>query len=120
MKLNYEHAKQSINASTDKRWLGDFRERMAPIGETEIVSAIDRRLAELAKQEFRRKVGPPMRGSASLIERVQEALRVYEEGLADKHAKRQSAGRLRPMITRWGEKEAIRRTVMKLDMSTGL
>ncbi len=81
MKLNREYANRSINVSTDKRWLSGFRERIAPMGETEMVGAIDHRLAELAKQELRRRVGAPIPGSASLIERVQEALRVYEEGL---------------------------------------
>jgi hypothetical protein len=120
MKLNREVAIRSIGASTEKIWLGSFRDRMAPVGETEIVSAIDRRLIELNQLQFRHRVGPPLPASASLVERVQEALRVYEEGLALKHGRRQPAGRLRPMIMRWGEKETVRRTVANLDMSTGL
>ncbi len=51
---------------------------------------------------------------------MQECLRVYEEGLTAKHGRRQAAGRFRGMIKRWGEKEAVRRTVMTHDMSTGL
>jgi hypothetical protein len=120
MKFNPERAIQNITASSDRNWLFGFRKRIATQGQPQIVSAIDQRLSELDEQELRRKVGPPLGAEASLVERVQEALRVYEEGLSAKHGRRQPAGRLRQMIERWGEKEAVRRLVTTHDKSTGL
>jgi hypothetical protein len=65
-------------------------------------------------------VGKPL-ADLTIAERVQEAVRVYEEFLAYKHGgKRISAARTRTMIKRWGEKEAVRRTVTNLKMSIGL
>ena len=57
----------------------------------------------------------------TLPQRVHEAVRVYEEFLAYKHGgKRIGASRTRAMIKRWGEKEAVRRTVVNMKMSNGL
>ena len=120
VKLNSERVVQNIRISNDRDWLVGFCDRIATEGRPEIVSAIDQRLTELAEQDLRRKVGPPLGAEASLVERVQEALRVYEEGLSVKHGRHQPAGRLRPMIKRWGEKEAVRRLVTTHDKSTGL
>jgi hypothetical protein len=96
-----------------------FLDRIATEGKPEIARAINRRFTELAEQDLRRNIGSPG-AEASLVERVQEALRVYEEGLSAKHGRRQPAGRLRPMIERWGEKEAVRRLVATHDNSAGL
>ena len=120
MKLNPERAVEKIRVSNDRNWLLGFRDRIATEGQSAIVNAIDRRLKELSEQELRRRVGRPLGTGASLVERVQEALRVYEEGLSAKHGKRQPAGRLRQMIERWGEKQAVRRLVTTHDKSTGL
>src|SRR5579863_1995098 len=116
---NIEVATASINESTDEKWLRGFRTRMAPAGEAEIVAAIDSRLAELDEMRFRSKIRAVGSG-LDLRERVQESLRVYEAFLARKHGRNVPASRTRTMIQRWGEKEAVRRTVTNLDMSTGL
>ena len=120
VKFNRERAVQNIRVSNDREWLLGFRDRIATEEQPEIVSAINQRLTELAGRELKRKVGPPLGAGASLAERVQEALRVYQEGLNAKHGRRQPASRLRPMIKRWGEKEAVRRLVTTHDKSTGL
>jgi hypothetical protein len=120
MKLNSEQAIQNIKVSNDRNWLLGFRDRIGTEGQPEIVSAIDHRLTELAEQELRRKVGRALGTEASLMERVQEALRVYQEGLNAKHGRCQPASRLRPMIEKWGEGETVRRLVTTHDKSTGL
>jgi len=109
----------SISASKDKGWLRGFRARMEPRGELQIVAAIDNRLAELDEMEFRSRIGSATVG-LTLVERVRETVRVYEEFLARKHGKNIRASRTNAMIKRWGEKEAVRRTVTNLDMSNGL
>jgi hypothetical protein len=82
MKFNPERAVQNIKVSNDRAWLLGFLDRIATLGQPEIVSAINLRLTELAEQDLRRKIGPPLGVEASLVERVQEALCVYEEGLS--------------------------------------
>jgi hypothetical protein len=120
MKPNPAVAIASINGSSDKAWLEGFRARMISTGETEIVAAIDHRLAQLNDAAFRNAIGLPLRG-LTLVQRVREAVRIYEEFLARKHSgKRIRAARTNAMIKRWGEKEAVRRTVTNLNMSTGL
>jgi hypothetical protein len=70
--------------------------------------------------KLRSAVGKPL-ADPTLTERVHEAVRVYEQFLAYQHGgKRISASRTRTMIKRWGEKEAVRRTVTNLTTSTGL
>jgi hypothetical protein len=111
----------SIMKSSDKDWLRGFRTRMVTAANVpELVAAIDERLGQLNEQELRGAIGRPL-GDLTLVERVHEAVRVYEEFLAYKHGgKRIRASRTRTMISRWGEKEAVRRTVTNLTMSTGL
>jgi hypothetical protein len=56
----------------------------------------------------------------TLIGRVWESVRVYEELLRYKHGRRQPAGRTRVTLKRYGEKEAVRRTVATGKASAGL
>jgi hypothetical protein len=110
----------NIMRSDDEPWLRTFRARMIEAEAPDIVAALDERLAQLAERALRIRIGKPL-GDMSLVERVREAARVYEEFLAHKHGgKRVRAGRTNAMIKRWGEKEAVRRTVANLDMSNGL
>jgi hypothetical protein len=110
----------SIMKSHDKDWLLGFRARMVAADAVEIVASIDERLGQLGVQALRGAIGRPL-ADLTLVERVHEAVRVYEEFLAFKHGgKRIRASRTRTMIVRWGEKEAVRRTVTNLTMSTGL
>jgi hypothetical protein len=117
---NPQTAISSIRKSKDMAWLQGFRANMLIAGAPDIVGAIDTRLAELGEDALRTAIGRPL-ADMTLTERVQEAVRVYEEFLAYKHGgKRIAASRTRAMIKRWGEKEAVRRTVKNLTMSTGL
>ena len=116
---NTEVAVASIKASSNEVWLRDFRARMVPAGETEIVAAIDTRLSELEEIKFREGIARIIVG-LSLPERVRDSVRVYEAFLARKHGKNVRAARTNAMIKRWGEKEALRRTVTNLNMSNGL
>jgi hypothetical protein len=110
----------SIMKSNDKPYLTSFRARILDADVPEIVAAIDKRLQELGESDLRAAVRKPL-GDQTLSERVHEAVRVYEQFLAYKHGgKRISASRTRMMIKRWGEKEAVRRTVTNMTMSTGL
>lgn len=110
----------SIMKSSDKEWLRKFHARMLTVEASEIVAAINERLAQLGEQALRSAVGKPL-ADLSLAERVNECVRVYEEFLAYKHGgKRVRAARTNSMIKRVGEKEAVRRTVTNLAMSTGL
>jgi hypothetical protein len=109
----------SIKKSTDKQWLQGFRLRMVAEDVSEIVIAIDERLRELGQVGLREAIGGPI-ADLTLVERVREAVRVYEQFLAYKHGKRVPAGRTRQMIKKWGEIEAVRRTVRNLSMSNGL
>ncbi len=110
----------SIMKSYDKDWLRGFRARMVTVDAPEIVAAIDERLGQLGEQALRGAIGGLL-ADLTLAERVHEAVRVYEEFLAYKHGgKRITASRTKTMIKRWGEKEAVRRTVTNLTMSTGL
>ncbi|CAH0247736.1 hypothetical protein [Roseomonas sp. CECT 9278] len=110
----------SIMKSTDKGWLRQFRANMVVAGASDIVAAIDERFRELDAHVLRERIGQPI-ADMTLIERVREAARVYEEFLRHKHGgKRIRAARTNDMINRWGEKEAVRRTVAKLDRSDGL
>jgi hypothetical protein len=120
VKPNVAVAIASINRSDDKAWLEGFHARMTAAGESAIVAAIDDRLAQLKDLAFRKAIGSPL-ADLTLVERVHEAVRIYEEFLARKHGgKRIRAARTNAMIRKWGEKEAVRRTVTNLDMSTGL
>ena len=117
---NPEIAIPSIRRSRDSAWLRGFRANLASVDAPEVIAAIDERLEELGETALRAAIGRPL-ANLSLIERVQEAVRVYETFLAFKHGgKRIAASRTRSMIKRWGEKEAVRRTVTNLNMSTGL
>jgi hypothetical protein len=110
----------SIMRSHDKGWLREFRARMVTAGAPDIVAAIDKRFDQLAELALRDEIGKPL-ADLTLTERVHAAVRVYEQFLTYKHGgKRILAGRTRAMIKRWGEKEAVRRTVTNLDMSSGL
>ncbi len=110
----------SIMKSQDKAWLREFRARMLVADAPDIVAAIDVRLAQLGELALRVAIGKPL-ADLTLTERVHEAVRVYEQFLAYKHGgKRVAAARTKRMIERWGEKEAVRRTVTNLTMSTGL
>jgi hypothetical protein len=110
----------SIISSHDRDWLTGFRDRILDADVPEIVAAINERLSQLGDISLRSAIQKPL-GDLSLIERVHEAVRVYEQFLAHKHnGKRISASRTKQMIKRWGEKEAVRRTVVTMNMSTGL
>ena len=110
----------SIMRSSDKEWLRTFRARMIDAAAPEIVAAIDERLRQLGEVALRGRIGRPLT-DMTLVERVREAVRVYEEFLAVKHeGKRIRASRTNKMIKDWGEKEAVRRTVTNLKMSNGL
>jgi hypothetical protein len=120
MKPNPEIAIPSIMSSNDKGWLTAFRSRITNLGVPEIVAAIDERLGQLGERGLRSALRKPL-GHPTLVERVHEAVRVYEQFLAHKHGgKRVRASRTNGMIKRWGEKEAVRRTVTNMTMSTGL
>jgi len=120
MKLNPAAATLAINKSTDQPWLEEFRTRMIAAKKLAMVTALDRRLAELDELAFRTAIGSP-RAGLSLIERVRESVRIHQEFLTRKHLdKRFRAARISAMVKRWGEKEAVSRTVMSLNMSTGL
>lgn len=121
-KLNLAFALRQVEASRDTTWLRRFREGVAgnPDGVT-VVNAIDRRLCQLEELTFKKALGSPLTGNLTLQQRVHEAVRVYEVFLSRKHhGKRIRANRTRAMIDRWGAKEAVRRTVMNMDASTGL
>lgn len=110
----------SIMKSRDEEWLRTFRARMVEVNASDIVAAIDLRLSQLSENVLRERVGKSL-VDMTLAERVYEAVRVYEEFLAHKHGGRRiRASRTKEMIKRWGEKEAVRRTVANLDMSNGL
>jgi hypothetical protein len=110
----------SIMKSQDEAWLLGFRARIEDADVPEILAAIDNRLSQLGETSLRSAIQKPL-GELSLIERVHEAVRVYEQFLAHKHdGKRIRASRTTQMIKRWGEKEAVRRTVVNMNMSTGL
>ena len=120
MKLNPAAAIEAINKSTDKPWLEDFRTRMIAAEKLDMVTALDHRLAELNELAFRTAIGSP-RAGLSLIERVRESVRIYKEFSTREHFdKRFRVARTNAMIKRWGEKEALSRTVSNLSMSTGL
>jgi hypothetical protein len=120
MKLNPTIAVAAINKSNDKAWLARFHAGMIAAGELEMASVISHRLAELDEFSFRAAISSPV-AALSLVERVREAVRIYEEFLARKHnGRRIRASRTNTMIKRWGEKEALRRTVANLNMSSGL
>lgn len=61
-------------------WRIDFRGRIAVEGQSEVVFANDRQLTYLAERELKRKGGRPLGAEASLVERIQEALRSLQEG----------------------------------------
>lgn len=110
----------SIMRSHDDAWLAQFRARIQGQDVPEILAAIDNRLSQLGEISLRSAIQRPL-GELTLIERVHEAVRVYEQFLAYKHhGKRILASRTKQMIKRWGEKEAVRRTVVNMNMSTGL
>jgi hypothetical protein len=110
----------SIAKSNDKEWLLAFRARMLAADAPKTVAAINERLGQLGEQALRGVIGRPL-ADLTLAARLHEAVRVYEEFLAYKdNAKCVAASRTRTMIARWGEKEAVRRTVTNLKMSTGL
>ena len=110
----------NIMKSQDKEWLQGFRANVATGGAKDILNAIDQRLAELGVAKLRRTIGKPLVHS-SLAQRIHEAVRVYEECLAHQQdGRRVGASRNRSMIKKWGEKEAVQRTVVNMKMSNGL
>jgi hypothetical protein len=120
MKPNPAIAIPSIMRSHDKAWLTGFRARILHAGVPEVVAAIDKLLGELRESSLRTAIVKPL-GTLTLIERVEEAVRVCEEFLAHRHhGRRTPASRTRAMIKRWGHKEAVRRTVTNMNMSSGL
>ena len=92
MKVNLAAATAAINKSSDKSWLQGFRDRMVAAGESDVVDVLDHRLAELKEVAFRVAVGEPIEGQ-SLVERVRESVRIYEEFLARKHANSRRANK---------------------------
>jgi hypothetical protein len=120
VKPNPAVAIPSIMNSKDKAWLTGFRARIVGADEPAIVAAIDKRLAQLGESSLRTAIGKPL-ANLTLVGRVHESVRVYEEFLAHKHGgKRIRASRTRKMIKDRGEKEAVRRTVTNMSMSSGL
>ena len=110
----------SVMKSNDTKWLVGFRASMVTAKAPRIAAAVDERLSQLGEQALRTAIGETPTG-LSLDERVHEATRVYGEFLAYKHGgTRVDASKIKAMIARWGEKEAVSRTVTKLTMSTGL
>jgi hypothetical protein len=110
----------NIMKSNDIRYLREFRERILGANSPEVIAAIDNRLRELGESGLRSAIGKP-RDDLSLAERVHESVRVYEQFLAHKHlGRRVAASRTRTMIKRWGEEEAVRRTVRNMTKSHGL
>lgn len=81
---NPEIAIPSIRRSRDSAWLRGFRANLATVDAPEVIAAIDERLEELGETALRAAIGRPL-ANLSLIERVQEAVRVYETFLAFKH-----------------------------------
>lgn len=119
MKLNPNITVPLIEKSTDRLWLSGFRARLAlaaPSGEAavmRILAAIDQRLLQI-------DIGEP-HPDMLFEERVEEAVRVYEQFLAFKHGgKRIKASRTRRMIDVHGSKEAVARTVRNMKTSPGL
>ncbi len=119
-KPNPAVANVSIERSNDRAWLKRFRASMAAAGAPDIVATIDRKLNRLGEEALRRAIGEAP-ADLSLTERVQETVRVYGEFLAFAHdGKRVPPSRTKAMIARWGESEAVRRTVTRPDPSNGL
>jgi hypothetical protein len=100
-----------IEMSEDEAWLKEARLQL-----TALIEAIDARLAKL---KFHNSIASVPVG-LNLGERVWETVRVYEAYLALKHRKNVRATRTRQMIAKWGEKEAVRRTVHNMQTSSGL
>jgi hypothetical protein len=116
---NLQKSIASINASIDLRWLRDFHARMKLAGESEIVMVIDNRLKELEEINFRKSVAGSSVG-LKLADRVQESLRVYEALASRERGRTFRASRTRQMITRYGERETVRRVVTNQETSNGL
>lgn len=119
MKLNPDITIPYIEKSNNRTWLSGFRANLVSIAlsgdvaAARIVTAIDQRLLQL-------EIGSP-RPDMTFTERVEEAVRVYEQFLAVKHGgKRIKASRTRRMIQDHGPKEAVTRTVRDKTTSTGL
>lgn len=117
VKLNPDVTIPLIEKSTDRPWLVGFKARLASAtagddAAARIIAALDRRLLQLNLGGSR----PDM----TFVERVHEAVRVYEQFLAHKHGRRQPASRTRKMIKEHGEKEAVARTVRNMKTSPGL
>lgn len=116
---NTEKSISSINGSTDMQWLRGFRDRMKPVGEDEIVGAIDKRLKELEEINFQNQI-PTKNVELSLVDRVQNSLRVYELLRTRERRRTYRANRTRQMIERLGEKETVTRIVTNLKTSIAL
>lgn len=119
MKLSPVAAIPLIEESTDRAWLSRFRANLASVAlsgdtaATHIVAGLDRRLLQL-------DIGLA-RPNMTFVERVEEAIRVYEQFLALKHGgKRVKAARTRRMIEVHGPKEAVTRMVRNMRTSPGL
>ncbi len=110
----------SVAKMTRRSELLQFRERMAGVGATEVVKAIDERIDRLAAEEARLSIGD-MPANLSVIQRVHEAVRVLEAIRAyNDGGRRHTATRTRRMIKERGEIDAVRRTVMTHHTSQGL
>jgi hypothetical protein len=107
-------------AATDRSKLQQFREKMVAAGATEVVTAIDRRLDELAMEALRRTIGP-LPANLGVVERVHEAVRVLEALRKHNNGGRaRPASRTRGMIKRHGEIGAVKQLVMTHKTSQGL
>jgi hypothetical protein len=110
----------SIMKSSDTAWLTSFRASMVTAKAPRIAAAVDDRLNELRDLALRGAIGEPLT-DLTLEERVHESSRVYGAFVAHKQGgNRVDAAKIQAMVARWGEKEAVGRTVTKLAMSTGL
>ncbi|MFZ5675690.1 MAG: hypothetical protein ACOZAM_22255 [Pseudomonadota bacterium] len=105
----------AIAGSSDQAWLMRCRDHNSKLGNQNIVEAVKRRLLDLGLEEALKK----RPHGASFEERMDEALRVYEECLKHKHGRKQAAGYTRRSIRDHGYREALIRTVRKKE-SAGL
>lgn len=119
MKLDPSKALTFIAGCTDKKKLRQLRTNVAAHGYPELIAAVDDRIGDLNRGALSSALGVRM-DNGTLIGRVWESVRIYEELLQHKHGRQQRASRTRAAIARHGEMEAVRRTVATGKASTGL
>jgi hypothetical protein len=105
----------AIACSSDQDWLIRCRNHNFKLGKMDIVDAAGRRLPDLGLEEALKS--RPL--DAGFEERMDEALRVYEECLKHKHGRKQAAGYTRRSIRNHGYREALIRPVRQKE-SVGL